>query len=172
MRSAEFHALSIAMIYIMIPGCGESRHKDPSEPAPDSLVVGAGADEFGLKLNRARLGRYPLNTGICEPILRLTADFNTEPALASRWEFRGDNTYRFVLRREPRFHDGTPLSADAVKYTLDQGIREKTQYSFLGNESVRVVDDSTIDIRPLRPNLRLLEQMSHFSYATIVLTDK
>jgi len=97
----------------------------------------------------------------------LTADFNTQPALAGRWEFRGDNTYRFVLRREPRFHDGTPLTAHAVKYTLDQGIREKTQYSFLGNESVRVVDDSTIEIRPLRPNLRLLEQMSHFSYATI-----
>lgn len=35
------------------------------EPAPvQQLIVAAGADEFGLELNRPRLGMYPLNASI------------------------------------------------------------------------------------------------------------
>jgi len=133
----------------------------------DSLVIAAGADDFGLMLNRERLGRYPLNAGICEPLVRLTPEFAIEPALASRWEYRGDNTYRFTLRDDPRFHDGRTLNSAAVKYTIDQGIRDRTQYSFFTQQSVRIVDDSTLDVRPGRPNLRVLEQMVHLTYAVI-----
>lgn len=153
-------ASSIASI-----SCGAGEKNTNTNTGNDSLVIGAGGDEFGLKLNRGRLGRYPLNAGICEPMVRLTPDFNIVPWLASRWEYRGDNTYRFTLRRSPRFHNGSPLTAASVRYTLDQGIKDKTQYSFLDDRSVRVIDDSTVDIRPAKPNMRLLEQMGHLTHA-------
>lgn len=148
-------------------GCHPPRDAADRRANSDSLVVAVGGDEAGLKLNRQRLGRYPLNAGICEPLLRLGRDFSVEPWLAKRWEYRGDNTYRFVIRSGPVFDNGTRLGAASVKYTLEQGIKDRTQYSFLGDNSVAVVDDSTVDIRPARQNLRLPEQMVHLSYGVI-----
>ncbi len=148
-------------------GCHPPRDAADARADSDSLVVGIGGDEAGLKLNRQRLGRYPLNAGICEPLLRLGRDFSVEPWLAKRWEYRGDNTYRFVLRSGPVFDNGARLGAASVKYTLEQGIKDRTQYSFLGDSSVTVVDDTTVDIRPARQNLRLPEQMVHLSYGIV-----
>jgi peptide/nickel transport system substrate-binding protein len=97
----------------------------------------------------------------------MTPDFRVVPGLASRWEFLGNNTYRFTLRKGVAFHDGSTLDARAVKYTIDQGITEKTQYSFLSPQSVRIVDDTTVEIRPSIPNARLLEQLTHPTYGII-----
>jgi peptide/nickel transport system substrate-binding protein len=131
------------------------------------LVVAAGEDEFSLELNRHRLGMYPLNAAVCEPLVRLTHDFRVEPWLATRWRYRGDNTLRLTLRPGVRFHHGRALDATAVKYTLDHSVGAKTQYSALDSGSARVVDDSTVDIRPARPNLRVLEQLVHPTYGVI-----
>ncbi|MEO7367704.1 MAG: ABC transporter substrate-binding protein [Gemmatimonadaceae bacterium] len=160
-------AALVAVACGTLAACDSAQHGATSTSGGDSLVVGVGGDEADLKLNKQRLGRYPLNAGICEPMMRLGPDFGIQPLLANTWTYKGNNTYRFNLRREPRFHDGQPLTASSVKYTLDQQVRDKTQYSFLGDSSVTVVDDSTVDIRPARPNLRLPEQMVHLSYGTI-----
>lgn len=129
------------------------------------LVIGAPADENTLRDNRERVGMYPLNASICETLVRLTPEFEVEPWLATRWEYRGDNTFRFHLRQEVRFHDGQPLDARAVKHSLERP--GTVQYSFLGEGSVRVVDDSTVDVRARLPNLRLVEQLVHPTYAMI-----
>lgn len=131
------------------------------------LIVGAWADEFTQELNKPRLGMYPLNASICEPLVKLTHDFQLEPGLATEWEYRGDNTYRFKLRPDVTFHDGSPLTAEAVKYTLDYSVKMKTQYSFLDETSTTVIDDMTVDVRPAQPNLRVLQQLVHPTYAII-----
>ena len=144
----------------------QSAKSEPQSDDKQELVVGAGADEFGLELNRPRLGMYPLNAGICEPLVRLTPDFRIEPWLATKWEYRGDNTYRFTLRSGVAFHDGRPFDARAVKYSLDRTVK-RIQYSFLSDESVRIIDDTTVDVRPSQPNLRLVEQLVHPTYAMV-----
>jgi len=46
-------------------------------------------------------------------------DGRVHPSLAESWAFsRGGNTLRFTLRGGIRFHDGTPVDADAVVYTF------------------------------------------------------
>lgn len=110
---------------------------------------------------------YPVNASICEPLVRLGADFQPEPLLASRWEYLGDNTYRFHLRRDITMHDGRALDAASVKYSIDISIKAGSQYSFLSSESVRIADDSTVDIRPALPNLRLVDQLVHTSYSIV-----
>ncbi|MEP6508535.1 MAG: ABC transporter substrate-binding protein [Gemmatimonadales bacterium] len=161
------HAALVVVACGTLSACDSAQHGATSASGGDSLVVGVGGDEADLKLNRQRLGRYPLNAGICEPLLRLRPDFGVEPWLANTWEYKRNNTYRFTLRHGLRFHNGKPLTSSSVKYTLDQQVKDKTQYSFLGDSSVVVVDDSTLDIRPARANLRLPEQMVHHSYGII-----
>src|SRR5262245_40618102 len=42
------------------------------------------------------------------------------PGLAEKWEVNATaDRYTFYLRKDVKFHDGTPFTADAVKFTFD-----------------------------------------------------
>lgn len=50
------------------------------------------------------------------------------PGLAERWEASADfRVYTFYLRKDVTFHDGTPLTAEAVKFTWDRIIDPATR---------------------------------------------
>jgi peptide/nickel transport system substrate-binding protein len=86
-----------------------------------------------------------------------------KPMLAERWENPNPNTWRFHLRRGVKFHNGEPLTAEDVKFTLDVNLGNKgsTQNSYLGpTESVRVVDPSTVEIVTKTPFPPLLTNIS------------
>jgi peptide/nickel transport system substrate-binding protein len=149
------------LLLATVVGCG--RH-GANAGARRTLVVAYGADEFPLTLNRERLGRYPLNAGICEPLVKLAADFTVAPALATRWEQDSSSGVRFVVRRGVTFSDGAPFDARAAASTLAWAARTRTGYSFLAESSARVIDDTTLDVRPTLPNLRLVDQLVHPTY--------
>ncbi len=149
----------LCLVLVACGSCGT-----PPSPARRTLVVAYGTDEFPVTLNRERLGRYPLNAGLCEPLVRLAPDFAVAPALATRWERREPNGVRFTLRSGITFSDGTPVTARAVAQTLDHAMRTRIDYTTLSDTSVRVVDDTTLDLRPARVNRRLVEQLVHPTY--------
>ena len=74
---------------------------------------------------------------------------------------------RFILRPGLLFSDGSLLDAHAVAFTLGGAARAHTDYSFLSDSSVRVVDDTTLDIMPVRVNGRLVEQRVHPTYDVV-----
>ncbi|GAC1654478.1 MAG: ABC transporter substrate-binding protein [Gemmatimonadaceae bacterium] len=74
---------------------------------------------------------------------------------------------RFVLRSGVTFSDGAPLDAHAVAYTLAEAAQTHTDYSFLSDSSVRIVNDTTLDVRPTRLNQRLVDQLVHPTYGVI-----
>ncbi|MDQ3980865.1 MAG: ABC transporter substrate-binding protein [Actinomycetota bacterium] len=148
-------------------GGGEAQPR-PNQPAREDLVVGTPADTFNVSGDRANLGMFPINANIFETLVRMTADFQVEPGLAERWEYRGDNTWRFFLRRGVQFHNGQSLNAEAVKLSLDRLVRTGGGSLRLGPESVKPVDEITVDITPTQPNFRLVDQLVHPSVAPIV----
>ena len=146
------------LLLLLVAACSESsRGRDASGRA---LIVAAPGDGFGLG-GDAELGLYPINANIYEPLLRLTADFRPAPMLATRWEFVPPNSWRFHLRRGVRFHDGTVLTAEAVRWTMQRMARRGAGSTGIAPGSARVVDDSTVDISPVFANLRLPEQLVH-----------
>ena len=155
----EMRRVALCLALAACGSCGA-----PSSPARRTLVVAYGTDEYPVTLNKERLGRYPLNAGLCEPLVRLARDFTVAPALATRWERREPNEVRFTLRSGVTFSDGTPFTARAVAQTLAHATRTRIDYSSLADTSVRVVDDSTLDLRPARVNRRLVEQLVHPTY--------
>ena len=48
------------------------------------------------------------------------------PALAEKWENVDDLTWKFTLRKDVKFHDGTPFNADSVIYTITR-VRDDTK---------------------------------------------
>ncbi|MFC5666034.1 ABC transporter substrate-binding protein [Kitasatospora misakiensis] len=54
-----------------------------------------------------------------ETLVNLDADGDAEPALAASWTRTNPTTWEFTIRKAVKFHDGTELTATAVKRSLD-----------------------------------------------------
>jgi len=108
---------------------------------------------------------YPLNVNPYETLIRLGSDYSLQPALAERWELIEPNTWRFHLRRDVTFHDGSELTADDVMWSWAErqleGQKLSTVTNTLGPDSVQMIDEYTVDFTPIVPNLRLPEQILH-----------
>jgi len=146
-------------LLLTLAGCGGGGAAADRAAGSAALTVGAGADVSPSGAFQARLGVYPLNVNVAETLTRMTPEFQLEPLLATRWEYRSNNTWRFHLRRGVTFHDGQPFGARAVQESMRLVASGRTGYSGLGENSVRVVDDSTVDITPTTANLHLPQQV-------------
>jgi MarR-like DNA-binding transcriptional regulator SgrR of sgrS sRNA len=73
-----------------------------------------------------------------------------QPALSSRWESQNDDhRWQFWIRSNVQFHDGTPLTADAVALSLTQSCRYRcpwTKVHAVGQSVVFTSDLPTPDL--------------------------
>ena len=99
-----------------------------------------------------------------EPLVRYDEKFQTEPALATSWQQVSSTQWRFNLRRNVRFHDGSPFTADDVLFSFDR-IRQPQgtmQPYVAGVREVRKVDDYTVDFILDGPNPVFLRNLVVF----------
>lgn len=88
---------------------------------------------------------------VYEQLLRINPPGSAEkftPLLAERWESNPEGTvWTFYLRPNVKFHDGEPLTAEAVVKSLDAA-RERGGASFIWwmVDSIEAVDDLTVQI--------------------------
>lgn len=148
-------------------GCGGAPGDGPDEPrgTGEVFVVAAGEDATPSGAFQARLGVYPLNVNVGETLVRMSRDFEVEPALATDWEYRGSGTWRFRLREGVRFHDGSPLDAEAVRWNMAQIVAGGFGYGSLTERSTVVVDSLTVDVTTTEPDLRLPQRLVHPNYS-------
>jgi peptide/nickel transport system substrate-binding protein len=106
---------------------------------------------------------------IFEPlVVRDPADNTFKPWLALSWEVSADGkAYTFRLRRDVKFHDGTPFNAEAVKFNMDRthdpALSTRCGGCAVGfYEATDVVDPYTARIRLKAPWAPFLDAMSLF----------
>ena len=90
-----------------------------------------------------------LNWNLYDGLTRFDADYKLQPALAEKWEAVDDRTWVFHLRKGVKFHDGTPFTAEDVKFSIHRcGTWAKSGYkdSVSQIERVDVVDPLTVKI--------------------------
>ncbi|MBW3556723.1 MAG: hypothetical protein KY454_07270 [Actinobacteria bacterium] len=150
-------------------GGGSQKKVVPADK--QELVVGATADPWvdSSPSDKKRIPNYPLNADVCETLVQLSPKYEVLPVVASKWEHVGGNTFRFTLDERAKFSDGRPVTADDVKYSLDYTVQkpETSGFAFLGLESTKVIDPRTVEVTPTKPNLRLVEQINHPTYAIL-----
>jgi peptide/nickel transport system substrate-binding protein len=111
-----------------------------------------------------RVGRIGLH--VVDPLVWSVGPGQYAPGLATSWTVSPDATaYTFKLREDVKFHDGTPLTAEAVKVTFDRIVdpetRAQTAFSFIGPyERTEVVDRFTVRVRFKSPHASFLNGAS------------
>jgi peptide/nickel transport system substrate-binding protein len=102
---------------------------------------------------------------VFEGLTRYRADGSIAPALAQSWTISEDGlTYTFTLRAGVTFHDGTGMTAQDVKFSLDRaradGSTNAQKALFAGIEDVSVVDDTTVVVTLSAPNGGFITNMA------------
>lgn len=88
---------------------------------------------------------------VFEPLILKEADGRLSPNLAESWQAVGETEWRIVLRQDVQWHDGTPVTADDVVYSLtrlDSIEGAPGGFSSLINTitAVEAVDEHTVSI--------------------------
>src|SRR5512134_3466338 len=63
---------------------------------------------------------------IYEPLIGRGKKLELVPALATAWKATGPTTWRLELRRNVKFHDGAPFTADDVHFSLERARGESS----------------------------------------------
>ena len=116
-----------------------------------------------------------------EGLVRVTADNinNVKPALAESWEHNPDYTsWTFHLRKDAKFHDGSPVDAEAVKTSFKRLVTIKQGMSYIlgsfisdPDKEINVIDANTIEFKFAEPKPLLIKALSS-GYGSYVINPK
>jgi len=152
--------LFLALLVMLVGGCA---------PRPKDRIT------YGLTL--APSGIDPHVNASSELGIPLTSVYDTlvyqdpktgdmVPGLAERWEVSQDGLiYTFYLRKGVHFHDGTPFSAEAVRFNLErvtkpESTSQKARFMLGSYQQTEVVDEYTVRIVLNKPFAPLLDSLS------------
>jgi peptide/nickel transport system substrate-binding protein len=81
-------------------------------------------------------------------------DFKLVPWLAVSWSQPDAKTWRFKLRPNVKFHDGSPFTADDVVFSVERAQHPLSQLKIAaqGVERAKKIDDLTVDLLMKEPN--------------------
>ncbi len=101
---------------------------------------------------------------VYEGLTRYGKKYEIEPALATSWKQMSPTQWRFNLRKNVKFHDGTPFTADDVIFSFGriQQPQGTLQVYVAGVKEIRKVDDHTVDFILGGPDPVLLRKIIDF----------
>jgi len=170
----------LALVSELVVGCSPT-------PTPEKIVVTAtpppkgGKITYGLTLivsgidphqgASSELGIFL--TSVYDPLVWQTLDGKFVPGLAEKWEVSPDGkVYTFYLRKDVKFHDGTPFNAEAVKFSLDRIVNpdlksQKAAFMLGSYDRTEVVDEYAAKVYLKEPYAPLLDSISQVYIAMV-----
>ena len=114
-------------------------------------------------------------------LVTINEQLDLVPDLASRWDISADGTvYTFYIRDDAVFHDGTPVTAEDVRWSLERAANPLTESpvvdQYLGDivgaeeringdaqsiSGLRVIDDRTLEITIDAPKSYFLAKLTY-----------
>ena len=131
-----------------------------------TLVVGMSQDLPGLDPHPSTSTiTYQVLSLVYQGLVDFDRDLKIKPVLAESWTTSADGkTWTFKLRKGVKFHNGRPLTASDVKFSLDRILDPKTAARGKGAlgiiESVQVVDPQTVRVHLTRASGAFLARIA------------
>ncbi|GCD21078.1 ABC transporter substrate-binding protein [Cellulomonas algicola] len=128
--AAVLSALVSAALVVTLGACAGSSASGDAASEPAGPVPTAG-EELRLVLSRQLTSVNPHKGGspdsqgavvgsVYEALTRITPDSEVAPSLATEWEQVSDLEWRFTIRTDAVFSDGTPLTAETIVWNFQQ----------------------------------------------------
>lgn len=174
----RFSMLLTVFVFLMIvlTGCTDNTTKDgannesANKEADSSTITSGGAVTVGISQDLDSLdphkavyaGTKEVLFNVYEGLVKPTADGDLVPAVAEKFEISNDaKTYTFTLRKGLTFHDGSNVTAEDVKYSIEryadiQG--KESAFSIL--EKVVIVDEKTVEVKLKEGNSEFLSELT------------
>jgi peptide/nickel transport system substrate-binding protein len=157
--------LTLVLVLALVTACSSPKTNTSTPVEPKKLTVAIPSDLSSLEPRNAT---QTITAGILNHVFSklVTTDKDMKPVpdLAESWEQLNDLTWRFKLRKNATWQDGSKFIADDVVYTFSS-IRDpkakwalKTDFSFM---SATKVDDNTVDITTDAPFPGLLLRLNY-----------
>lgn len=117
---------------------------------------------------------FAVTNHVFDTLMTRNPDGSLKGRLATSWKQVTPTTWRFELRKNVKFHDGTPFNAQTVKFSIDR-LNSKEYASgavTLVNmiKTVKVVDNDTVDIITDYPFAALAANLTHPATAMMSAT--
>lgn len=136
---------------VALGGCQGDKSRDESE-----IIVGIAQDlEDSLDPHRAvAAGTKEVLFNVFEGLLKPDSDGNIVPAVAESYTVSDDMlTYSFVIREGVKFHNGNPVTAEDVKYSIEKSAGMTGEESLIAAFS----NIESVDIEGNNVSIRLKE---------------
>ncbi len=152
----------LTTLTIALGGCSSDKTEDESS----KLTVGIPQDIDGLDPHNAiGAGTKEVLFNVFEGLVKPDKDGNLNPAVASEYTISDDSTvYSFTLRDGIKFHDGSAVTVEDIKYSLDRNRgtdgSEPLISSFSKISDVKIVDDKHVDVVLAEPDSEFLTQLT------------
>jgi peptide/nickel transport system substrate-binding protein len=105
---------------------------------------------------------------VTESLVGVNSDMSLKPELAESWTQIDDLTWEIKLRNNVFFHDGSKMTANEVKFSLDRAAElDSKAAALMALESVEVIDNLTIRIHTKELN-PILPATLHYSTIVII----
>ncbi len=90
---------------------------------------------------------------VYEPLVGRDKKLGLVPALATQWTQTSPTVWRFALRKDVKFHDGTPFTADDVVFSFKRAAGDGSDMKGYTSalKEVRKVDDTTVELETTAP---------------------
>ncbi len=136
---------------VFLPGRDTARAADA--PVGGTLVLGLDQEPPTLDPHASPSAvTYQIIASVTENLLYRGPDGKLVPWLAESWSISRDGrSVTFKLRRDVKFHDGTPFNAEAVKFNFDRIVDPKfkaggARAALAGYARSKVLDEFTVQV--------------------------
>ena len=143
--------LICALSLTALTGCGGS---DDSAEARTDLNWALASEPNSLDpMAIAMMSTFTVTYAIYDNLVEQDAEGNYVEALAEKWDVSKDEkTYTFKLREDVKFHDGTPMTADDVVYSINRTIEKGWAADMTSAiDKVEKTDDYTVKLILKKP---------------------
>ncbi|TCL71404.1 ABC transporter substrate-binding protein [Rhizobium sp. BK251] len=129
------------------------------------LIIGSATEPSAIDPQFSRTGNNQnIAQSVFDRLVQTDATINMEPALAVSWANTDPLTWQVKLREGVTFHDGNPLTAEDVIFSLNRAKEiPNSPAPFSGNvaaiDSMKAIDNLTVEFKTKKPTPDFMEQI-------------
>lgn len=162
-RQSLVLVIGLLVVSMLVSACGSGAKPDAAKkPVESKIIIAQSSDALFLDPQQQDEGpTNSVNSNLYDALVRRNADLTIAPGLAEKWEQKNDLTWVFYLRKNVTFHNGDPLTADDVVFTVERFKQQKVAGSIVAMvASVKKIDSHTVELITKAPFAAFLANMT------------